>query len=172
MSWTIKSRAALLAVTVCGSVSLNACFTGSDEPLNEPLVARMVITIGELEYTATRETGGFGGQVAVVPLGSFNFVASFFTADGSRETVVTSDDFEVRVARDAAGSALPLPLTFERTGAFTGTITGLADGQEVSIYFRLHHKSLGHSDFGPYFLIVRRTENPGGGGGGGGGNLP
>lgn len=162
------SRLGALAL-VGAAMIIGGCATGTDQEATEPLVDKMIIKIDELEFSATRDLGGFGGAIAVVPLGTFNFTASFYRRDGSRETVVTSDDFEVRVASDNSGSPLPTGITFERTGAFTGTITGLADAQELRVYFRLQHKSENHTDFGPYFLIVRRLEDTGGGGGGGGG---
>lgn len=156
MQWLLPAAAsAVLAVGGCNT---------SEQGATEPLVDRMIITIGEQEFTATQGQGGFGGQQAVVQLGSFSFAAEFRRADGQLDPVVNAADFEVRVAGNNVGSPLPTPITFERTGAFTGTITGLADGQDVDVHFSLFHVEEAHTDFGPYFLTV--TRNDGGGGGG------
>ena len=154
---------AIAAVALAG---LPGCATSDDPGDTEPNIGSMVVEIDGTGYSATEATGGFGGAIAQAPNGIVPFTVSFLRPGGSRETVVTAADFEVRVAANNAGGPFADPIEFERTGAFTGTISGLEEGDDVTVYYSLYHKSELHSDFGPYFLIIRRPV-PGGGGGGG-----
>src|SRR5690606_37544629 len=105
---------------------------------------------------------GFGGVIAPVQTGNAPFTVTFLRPGGSRETLITATDFEVRVASNNSGAPFSDPIEFERTGAFTGTISGLDEGDEVTVYFSLCHKEEIHADFGPYFLIIRWPRTGGG----------
>lgn len=156
--------AILGAITLLG---LAACNDSNGPDDAEPNIGSMVVEFEGTEYSATKALGGFGGTIAQVTSGNAPFTVDFRRPGGGKETVVTATEFEVRLASDNSGSGFPDPIEFERTGAFTGVISGLEEGGEVIIYFSLYHKTELHTEFGPYFLIVRRPV-PGGGGGGGG----
>ena len=146
---------------------LPGCNSSENSDRTEPDIGQMVVRIEGQDYVATQAAGGFGGVVAQIATGNAPFVVSFLRPGGGNETVVTATDYEVRVAKNNAGADFDDPIEFERTGAFTGTISGLDEGDQISVYFSLYHKTELHTDFGPYFLIIRW---PPAGGGGGGGN--
>ncbi len=147
--------------------SLAGCNTSENSGDTEPDIGSMVVRIDGNEFSATQTAGGFGGAIAPVSTGNAPFVVSFLRPGGGSETSITAADYEVRIASDNSGAPLPDPIEFERTGAFTGTISGLDEGDQISVYFSLYHKSELHTDFGPYFLIIRWPEPPPDGGGGG-----
>lgn len=152
---------AIAAIALAG---LPGCATSDDPGNTEPEIGSMVVEIEEVEYSATQTAGGFDGAIAEVSAGNVPLTVRFLRPDGDRETSITAEDFEVRLASSNGGAPLQPPIGFERTGAFTGTVSGLAEGMEVSIYFSLFHTSEVHTDFGPYFLIIRWPEPTGGGG--------
>jgi hypothetical protein len=163
----------MLLASALLSGALAGCNSSTDAGGLEPDVSRMVITVGDVgspgkDFPATDATNGFAGATADVPLGLVHVSASFFRANGTRESNVTEGDFQLRAASSASGQPLPAGISFERSGAFSGSVTGLAEGQTVTIYFSLYHVSQEHTDFGPYPLNFHRTVS---GGGGGGGNL-
>lgn len=161
--WKLRRTwAAMAAMVLAGALG---CATNDDPGDTDPVIGRMVITIDGTDYSATQTAGGFGGQVALTSSGIVNFSASFYRPDGTRETVITADDFEVRVAPDNSGSPFGAPIEFERSGAFTGLISGMEEGDELTAYFSLFDKTELNSDFGPYFLIIRFPPPDGGGGG-------
>lgn len=171
------TTASLLLTSALLSGALAGCTSGTDNTVFEPDVEKLVITVhgptgtADLSYPATDATNGFAGATAQVPTGLINFEATFFRANGTREANVTSNDFEIRVASTLGGQPLSSGISFERTGPFTGIITGLEEDQTVTVYFSLYHLSQSHNDFGPYPLNLHRTVSGGGGGGGGGGQF-
>ncbi len=154
---------AIAAIALAG---LPGCATSEDPGDAEPNIGSMVVEIDGVDYAATQTAGGFGGTVAAASTGIIPFTVTFFRPGGTRETAVTAADFEVRLASNNAGGGFADPIEFERTGAFTGTISGLEEGGEVTAYFSLYHNSELHTEFGPYFLIIRRSLPDDGGGGG------
>ncbi len=164
--------ATLLLTSALLSGALAGCTSGTDNTEFEPDVQKLVITIhgqtgtADVSYPATDATNGFAGATAQVPSGLVNFEATFLKANGTREANVTPSDFEIRAASSVDGQPLSGGISFERSGPFTGTITGLEENQTVTVYFSLYHLSQSHSDFGPYPLNLHRTAGGGGGGGG------
>lgn len=150
------------AVAMIALAGLPGCATSDDPGEVEPNIGTMVVEIEDNRYTATQVAGGFGGAIAQVTTGNAPFTVIFNRPGGNRETLITATDFEVRVAANNSGAPFADPIEFERTGAFTGTISGLDEGDEVTVYFSLFHKTAVHTDFGPYFLIIRWPESDGG----------
>jgi|GEM_PF-1840695 hypothetical protein len=171
------TASALLLASALVSGTLAGCKTGTDNNSFEPDINKLVITVlgqaGTLDqsYPATDATNGFAGATAEVNDGFNRFEASFFKTDGTREANVTPGDFEIRVSSSIGGQQLPPGISFERTGPFTGTITGLQEDQTVTLFFSVYHLSQSHNDFGPYPLNFHRKVSAPPGGGGGGGNL-
>lgn len=169
------TAATLLLTSAMASGALAGCNSGTDNSALEPDIHQLVITVqgenGGLDqsFPATAATNGFAGATAEVSLGLVSVSATFFRADGSREANVTPTDFEIRVSSSVGGQVLPPGISFERSGPFAGTITGLAEGQTIALYFSVYHLSQSHNDFGPYPLNFHRSVSSGGGGGGGGG---
>lgn len=164
------TAATLLLTSAIASGALAGCNTGTDNSVLEPDIHKLVITVhgesGVLDqsFPATAATNGFAGATAEVDLGLITFDATFFRTDGSREANVTSNDFEIRVSSSANGQVLPPGISFERSGAFSGRITGLQPDQTVALYFSVYHLSQGHDDFNPYPLNFHRAAGGGGGG--------
>lgn len=150
-------------VAALALVGLTGCNTSENNQRTEPDIGQMVVQIEGQDYVATQGAGGFGGVVAEIETGNAPFVVRFLRPGGGNETVITAADFEIRVAKNNSGAPLDDPIEFERTGAFTGTISGLNEGDEISVFFSLFHKTELHTDFGPYFLIIRWPESGGGG---------
>lgn len=162
MGMDVQRASVWTAIAAVALAGLPGCATSDDPGDTEPNIGSMVVEIEDTEYSATQTAGGFGGAIAQVATGNAPFTVSFLRPGGSRETVVTATDFEVRVASNNSGGPFTDPIEFERTGAFTGTISGLDEGDEVTVYFSLFHKTELHTDFGPYFLIIRWPEEGGG----------
>lgn len=149
----------MVAIALAG---LAGCNTSENSGRTEPDIGQMVIRMEDTDYVASQSAGGFGGATAEVSTGNASFVASFLRPGGANETVITAADFEVRVASNNSGADFVDPIEFERTGAFTGTISGLEEGGQVTVYFSLFHKTELHTEFGPYFLVIRWPESGGG----------
>ena len=62
-------------------------------------------------------------------------------ANGEVETLVSAAEFELRL--EGLNTAIA---TFTRTGAFTGTLTGVAVGTDA-VTVELFHTGEGHADF-------------------------
>lgn len=154
MGLDVKRGRAWTALAAMVLAGLPACATSENTEGDEPNAAFMVVEMDGTEYTATKANNGFSGVIAEVDAGNVPVVVRFLRQGGANETIITPDDFEFRVAGNNGGAPLPAPLGFERSGAFTGTLSGLAEGQEIDIYFSLFHKTELHTDFGPYFLRI------------------
>ena len=162
MGLDVKRGHAWIAAAAIALAGLPGCATSDDPGDAEPDIGSMVVTIEEIAYTATQPAGGFGGSSAKVSAGNVPLKVEFFRPGGGRETAVNASDFEIRLAANNSGAPLPSPIEFERTGAFTGTLSGLEEDQELVVYFSLFHKTETHTEFGPYFLNIH-WELPGGG---------
>ena len=134
-----RSVAALLAAVI----SMSAC-SDSDpaDAGDEPNVASIVLTVGGQTVTWTRATGAVTGGPIIISAGSTNPVsATFLMANGSADPLVTSATFELRV------TPANTTVTFARTGAFTGTLTGAAAPGNTSATFALFHLAEGHNEY-------------------------
>ncbi len=117
----------------------------SSEPTEEePEVETMRLVIGTTTVNFAGGTCTPSPSSVTIPTAGATVTASFLRADGTPETIVTADEFELQVT--PAGR-------FTRTGAFTGTIAGGTAGS-ASLGFALLHKIEQHEDFGPCNLTV------------------
>ena len=116
----------------------------TEEP-QEPAVVTMRLTVGAqvIDVTEGTVTGG-----PIVINGNTNLSATFLKADGSVETLVTADEFELRVT--PANTNL---VTFTRTGAFAGTLNRVAAGG-TQLEVALFHLIEQHEDFGPVDVAI------------------
>ena len=133
------------------------CNTGTEGGTFEPDLGSMVIKVDSTDYTIVKGPLGSGGQHAESKNASISISATFIRAAGGQELNITSSDFELRAAASVSGDPFPSSIHFNRTSAFAGTLDGLATGQEIQVYFSLYHKSQVHTDFGPYFLFIKRA---------------
>ena len=118
----------------------------TDAPLSsyryEPDVATMRLTVGTQTINVNAATGTVtGGPITIARNATVNISAQFLTAAGTADPVVTSTSF-----RFDATSANTGTVAFNRSGSFTGTLTGVAAGTS-SINFGLFHIGEGHNEF-------------------------
>ena len=149
-SWTRRPLYLLVAIS-----SLTAVAACSDDdpvaPEPEPEVQTLSLTVGASVVIIDKTTGAASGQL-VVPAGTSTVTAVWKKADGSLETLVSSDEFDLKIEPTA-----PANLSWVAAGAFGGalTTTGLTSGQTTTAQASLFHKAEQHSDFGPYTITVR-----------------
>jgi hypothetical protein len=124
---------------------LAAC-TGA-EPEAEPAVATMRLTVGT-QTIDVADNGAVTPAAGITISANTNLTATFLKADGSAETLVTADEFELRVT--PANAAL---VTFTRSGAFAGTLNRLASGS-TQLSVELFHLIEQHEDLGPFNVPI------------------
>jgi hypothetical protein len=157
---------ASMAMSLASLLALGACDAGQTDPTDqEPEIATMVMEVNQgVEFTAT--SSGFSLQTLVLDNIGFTISsAEFLRADGNPETVINLEDFRLAVAGDADGGPLPEGVVFTRSGPFSGSVSGIQEGQSLQVFISLYHIEPEHEDFGPVALTVSRPEGDGGGGG-------
>jgi hypothetical protein len=133
-----------LLVTALAIPFAAACDEDPVEPHEHADVAGMLLTVGTQTVTLT-EGGAQGGLT--IPNGASTITATFLDDDGD-PIALHDDEFELRILPPNA-----TVVTFARTGAFSGTLNGVADGS-VIVQVDLYHIEEGHADFGPHNLAV------------------
>jgi hypothetical protein len=145
-----RSHASVLALFALSSAA-TAC--GDDPVIEEPdpaeEVVAMRLTIGSQTITIN-ELGTVTGGPILLPRANTTVTAVFLDEDDS---IVTGLDAEFRLEVTIGNTTLA---TFTRTGAFSGTLAGVAAGQ-TTIEFALFHVAENHEDFG--FFPVPTTVN-------------
>jgi hypothetical protein len=127
-----------------------ALLTGcSDDPV-EPgdpadAVVAMRITIGSTVVTVN-EGGTVTGGPVNIGAGATSVSVVFLDSGGA--TVTGLGDFVVHATPANTGI-----MTFQSTGAFTGTLTRVSAGT-TQVAFELYHVEEGHADFGPYNVSI------------------
>jgi hypothetical protein len=149
-SWTRRPLHLLVALLTLTAVA--AC--SDDDPVapeEEPEIQTVTLTVGASTVTIDKTTGAASGQL-VVPAGTSTVVAVWKKADGSIESIVTSDEFDLKFA-----PTNPANLSWTASGAFGGTLTttGLTSGQTTTAGVSLFHKLEQHDDFGPFTITIR-----------------
>jgi hypothetical protein len=130
-------RTAALAATVA---LVAACSDSATEPEEaEPEIDRMALTIGAQTYTVPAN-GTFTQTITIARATPVVVSAVFQRANGTPDPVAMDPAiFELRVTGGAG-------VTFTRTGAFAGTLTGATAGAQ-SVTFIAFHKGEQHEDF-------------------------
>jgi len=120
-----------------------------EEP--EPEVASVVLTVGTATVTISSTGAVTGGPITVTRPNQASISASFRKADGTQDPVAHGSQFELQVT--SANTGL---LTFTRTGAFAGTLTGVTGpaAGSTTIAVSLFHTVEMHADFGPFNVTV------------------
>jgi hypothetical protein len=135
---------ALLALTL----GATACKDNvSPEP--EPEIETMRITPAGSAPVTVSSSGVVTGTFSIAAGVAKSFTVEFLNAAGDPDPLVTDAEFEASVT-PAAG------ITFARTSAFAGTLTG-ANAGTVSVQFGLFHLAEQHNDFGPFAVNVTIT---------------
>lgn len=141
-------RRGLRALAVAALVSsITACdgdSTGSEE---EPDIGSVRVTVGAQTVTITNN--GTQTGTLTVPQGNSTVTVAWLRPNGSVESLVTSDEFDVRMTA-AAGTT---GITFTPNSAFGGTLNATSAGQKV-LRLSLFHLEEQHEDFGPLNLTL------------------
>jgi hypothetical protein len=134
----LARRAALLLLI---PLLLAGC---KDDPVDaepEPDFATMRLTVGTQVVNITRLSGAIsGGPILLQRNAATPVTATFLLANGQPDPVVTTSTFELRVTPVSGG------VTFARTNAFAGTLTGPTAGAAAAT-FTLFHLAAGHPEF-------------------------
>lgn len=134
------------AVALLLSLVATACKESTDPGEEEPEVASVRLTVGASTVTVAENGAVTGGPLRITTADQ-PLSAVFLTADGSVESLVTSDEFRLDVAGGTG-------VTFTRTGPFAGTMRGTA-GTTTSVNVSLFHLIENHADFGPFPVPVQ-----------------
>ncbi len=145
-------RTARLAVAVLATGAFAACDDDPTTPAEEePEVQTLTLSVGASTVTIDKSTGAASGPL-LVPAGTSTVTAVWRKADGSIESLVTSDEFDLKIE-----PVTPANLAWTASGAFGGTLTttGLSSGQSTTAQVSLFHKAEQHSDYGPYVITIQ-----------------
>ena len=150
MSPATLARRHLLALTLVSLAGVPACTTptrgDADDP--EAEVSSVRLTVGSQTITVSRAGTVTGGPITITRPATPAISASFLNAAGAQDPVAHGGNFQLN-----ATSADTSTLTFTRTSAFAGTLTGVAAGS-TNLNVSLFHTSGGDNDFGPFAVPV------------------
>jgi hypothetical protein len=130
------------ALPLVALLSLAACEDPAEVEVPEATMIRLVAAGQTVDIT----TDGASRSLNLVR-GNNTVTATFFRDNGN-ELQLGTNDFEIRLTPANTGVA-----TFTRTGAFAGTLAGVATGStQVSV--ELFHKIDQHAHLGPVQVTV------------------
>ena len=143
-----------MAVPFACLMLLGACRDTTD-PEPEPEVASVRLTIGgttlQIVTIATNPGCAVTGGPINLTVGQARTLAATFLNDAGDPDPVANDAATFKLGGNE-GQADPTPtpgtITFSRTGAFTGTLTGSA-ATSGTVFLSLLHVEEGHEDWGP-----------------------
>lgn len=143
MKTTGGFRPLTLAVAVLAAGALAGC--DGDDPVipgddHAEEVDAVRLTVGSQVVEVDIGGAVTGGPIAIPAGSSVAVTATFLDHDGDL-IQLHADDYELRLEPQAAGV-----VTFTRSGAFAGTLTGVAAGQ-TSLAVLLWHLEEDHEDF-------------------------
>lgn len=141
-----RNRRGFAFVTLFAAITfISAC---DDDPVEPEDPADEIATIRLAIGAQTVDMTDSNSPSVTIPRQANAVAVTFLDAAGSTLPNSLFSDFEIRLVSENAAR-----LTFTRTGAFTGTLTGLSAGAAV-IQVSLFHLEEGHEDFGPRPLAV------------------
>jgi hypothetical protein len=146
MMTNLRRRTLSTAFLLAIAPALAAC-DSSTEPEEEPEVVAVRLTVGTQIVTVADNGVVTGGPIAI-GVGATAISAVFLNAAGEPDDHVSADEFELLVVPGSTGV-----VTFARTSAFAGTLTGVAVGN-TSIEVALFHIEEQHEDFGPFLVAL------------------
>jgi len=114
----------------------------------EASVSSVRLTVGTQTITITSAGAVTGGPVTITRPAAAPISAVFLNAAGSQDPVAHGGNFQL--------NATPVDttvLTFTRSSAFAGTLTGVAAGS-TNLGISLFHVTGGDNDFGPFPVPV------------------
>jgi hypothetical protein len=149
----LPRRSAAILLTAAGLALLAACERSPTAPVEEPSATQIRLTIGSQVVTVAGTGAVTGGPISL-PLGATAISAEFLLASGAPDPVVAAPHYRLDVT-----SRNPGIVTFERTGAFQGTLVATQGGPaqlDVSLFGVSHN----HAEFGPFPLPVSVEQDP------------
>lgn len=147
-----SSRRAATLVLAAFALSASACSNKEDHA--EPEVEAMRVTIAGQSPITISATGVQSGTLNLVQGAATTITVEFLDAANANALIDHADEFQVQV-NPAVGSGL----TFARTGAFAGTLTGTIAGSRT-VALALLHIAENHEDFGPFNVNFNVTAPP------------
>lgn len=142
-------RFAALAVA---AVALSAAACKEDAGHHGAEVDFMRITIAGQPAVTVNSTGTASGTLSITQGMATTFTVEFLDATMQDALGDEADEFQANVSPGAG-------ITFARTGAFTGTLTGAAPGT-VAVSFAMFHLADSEEEFGPFSVDVTVTSPP------------
>jgi hypothetical protein len=143
-----RSRSAAgLPLFLAAALLFAACERSPTRPQVEPEATEIRLSVGD-QTVSVSLTGAVTGGPIRIPVGSTAVAAEFLLASGQPDPVVVDPAFRLDVT-----SLTPTLVSFQRTGAFAGTLVGVQPGTgqiEVSLYGVSH----GHAEIGPFPVAV------------------
>lgn len=139
-----------LALAIAATFAVGACdsdSTGPDDHDHAEEVASIRLTVGSQTITIA-ENGAVTGGPVILTAGGATAISAEFLADDGDEVDVHDDDFRLDIEPSNTGV-----VAFARTGAFAGTLSGVAAGQ-TQVAVSLFHLEENHPDFGPFDVSV------------------
>lgn len=146
-----SSRRAATLVLSAFALSASACSTDDH---GEPEVESIRVTIAGQSPITISSTGVQSGTLNLVQGATTAITVEFLDAANANALVEHADEFQAQV-NPAVGSGL----TFARTGAFAGTLTGTFAGSRT-VAMALLHIAENHEDFGPFNVNFNVTLPP------------
>jgi hypothetical protein len=145
-----RARRPLRALAVVGLIAVPACidFQQGDAVDAEANVSSVRLTVGSQTIIVKGTGTVMGGPITITRPATPAISASFLNAAGAQDPVAHGGNFQLN-----ATSADTSTLTFTRTSAFAGTLTGVAAGS-TNLNVSLFHISGGDNDFGPFAVPV------------------
>jgi hypothetical protein len=143
-----------LRLAAAASILATVAACDDDDPAapeEEPDIQSVTLTVGTSVVTINKTTGQPSGPL-IVPAGASTVTAQWKRPDGSDETLVTSDEFELQFL--PTNTAV---LAWTASGAFGGTLTttGLTSGMTTTAEVQLFHLEKQHEDFGKYPITIQ-----------------
>jgi len=143
MTSHVRFRRFFAPALIAFSVASLGLGCGDDDDIDEPDVQTIRLVVGTGAAAATYNIDLSTPLAVPIVIGrtATPVTATFLRANGDVETLVTATEFELRF--DGLNPAIA---TFARTGAFTGTLTGVAVGTDA-VTVQLFHTVEAHADF-------------------------
>jgi hypothetical protein len=143
------NRHLLVLLTVLGLAAVSNCQskeTGVEDM--EASVSSVRLTVGSQTIAISSAGTITGGPITVTRPTAAPISASFLNAAGAQDPVAHGGNFQLNAT--PADTSI---LTFTRSSAFAGTLTGVTAGS-TNLSVSLFHVTGGDNDFGPFPVPV------------------
>jgi hypothetical protein len=144
-----RTRRFLIALALLSLPAVPTCKSKeTDVEDMEASVSSVRLTVGSQTITINNTGTVIGGSITITRPTAAPINAVFLNAAGSQDPVAHGGNFQLN-----ATPADTSVLTFTRSSAFAGTLTGVAVGS-TNLSVSLFHVTGGDNDFGPFAVRV------------------